>query len=211
MSKFYGAADILLLPSAYEGIALTLYEAMAMQLPIVASEVGGQAELVAPGTGFLVPLGAGDGQEVQDYLRVLLPLLQKPQHRQKIGIQARQRVVEQFSLTTMVNQMETIFQAAIARRQTRPKPEVNLAMAEEMLLMTLEYLHQEQALSNLWQEKCWLERERDQLRQEKYQLEAERHELAWKKRAMESSKFWQLRIRWVKFKRWLRLTQEEEI
>ncbi|MBW4695443.1 MAG: glycosyltransferase [Lyngbya sp. HA4199-MV5] len=211
MLAFYSAADILLLPSAYEGVSLSIYEAMAMQLPVVASEVGGQAELVTPGTGFLVAKGKGDEQEVQAYLQVLLPLIQSQSLRQQVGDHARQRIVESFSLARMADQMEAIFEEAIALCQTKPNVEVEWAIAAEMLLMALEYLHQEQSFGNLWQEKRWLERERDQLRQEKQRLEAERHELAWKKRAMETSKFWQLRKRWFKLKRWLRFTQEEEI
>jgi len=206
MLNFYSAADILLLPSAYEGVSLAIYEAMAMQLPVVASDVGGQAELITAETGFLVTKGDGDEQEVQAYVRVLLPLIQNQPLRQTIGERARQRIVESFSLTSMADQMAAIFQEAMALHSTSPNIGGNQALstkcyseglAEEMLVMALEYLNQEQTLSNLWQEKC--------------QLEQERHELAWKKRAMESSKFWQLRKQWFKLKRWLGLTQEEEI
>jgi len=204
MLSFYSAADILLLPSAYEGISLAIYEAMAIQLPVVASDVGGQAELVTPETGFLVAKGNGDEQEVQAYVRVLLPLIQNQPFRQAVGERSRQRIVELFSLTRMADQMEDIFQAAIASRQMNSSVEVNQAIAEETLLMALEYLHQEQAITQLWKEKCGLEKV-------KLQLEEEKHELTWKKRAMESSKFWQLRRQWFKLKRWLRLTQEEEI
>jgi len=241
MLDFYSAADILLLPSEYEGISISIYEAMSMQLPVVATDVGGQTELVTPETGFLVAKGDGDAREVQEYLEILLALIQNPQLRQQVGCQARQRVVESFGLTKMADRMEEIFAEAIARSQsvskrsapaklialsqTKPKPETNLELAEEMLLIALEYLHQESALSNLWQEKGLLEQERNQfqqekyqlerennqLQQEKYQLEQERHELAWKKQAMETSKFWKLRKSWLKLKRLLRLTQEEEI
>ena len=204
MLDFYSAADILLLPSAYEGVSLAIYEAMAMQLPVVASDVGGQAELVTPETGFLVAKGEGDAPEVQAYVQVLLPLVQSQSLRQQVGDRARQRIVQSFSLASMADQMAAIFQEAIALCQTKPHVKVERAIAEEMLLMALEYLHQEQSLSHLWEEKCWLE-------QEKARLEAERHELAWKKRAMETSKFWQLRKQWFNFKRWLRFTQEEEI
>lgn len=204
MLSYYSAADILLLPSAYEGVSLAIYEAMAMQLPVVASDVGGQAELVIPETGFLVAKGNGDGQEVQAYVQVLLPLIQNQPLRQAVGESARQRIVESFSLTHMADQIETIFQAAITSRQISSSFEVNQAIAEETLLMALEYLHQEQAITQLWQEKCGLEKV-------KLQLEEEKHELTWKKRAMESSKFWQLRQQWFKLKRLLRLTQEEEI
>ncbi len=232
MLNFYSAADILLLPSAYEGISLTLYEAMSMQLPVVASNVGGQVELITEGTGFLVAKGDGDAREVQEYLQILLPLIQNQQLRQQVGSQARQRVVESFGLAKMADAMEEIFAEAIAMCQTKPKPEINQAIAEEMLLIALEYLHQEQNLSNLWQEKCHLESERNrlqlahlhqeqalsnlweekcQLESERNQLAQERHELAWKKRAMESSKFWKLRKIWLNLKRKLKLTQEEDI
>ena len=204
MLDFYSAADILLLPSAYEGMSLAIYEAMAMQLPVVASDVGGQAELVTPETGFLVAKGEGDAPEVQAYVQVLLPLIQSQPLRQQVGDRARQRIVQSFSLASMADQIEGIFQEAIALRQASPEVKVERAIAEEMLLMALEYLHQEQSLSHLWQEKSCLE-------QAKARLEEERHELAWKKRAMESSKFWQLRKQWFNFKRWLRLTHEEEI
>lgn len=195
------------------------------------------------GSRFSKIKGKGDEQEVQTYLQVLLPLIQDQQLRHQVSDRARQRIVESFNLVNMADQIEAIFAEAITLRQASPKVDVDRAIAEEMLLVALEYLHQEQVLSKLWQEKCGLEREsdqlqkeksglkeesdqlqqdlkkeRDQLQQEKYgweresnRLETERYELVWKKRAMESSKFWQLRKQWFKLKRLLRLTQEEEI
>lgn len=181
MLDFYAASDILLLPSAYEGISLAIFEAMAMALPVVASQVGGQAELVTPETGYLIPLGSADDTEIQAYLDKLLPLVQNLSQRQQIGTQARQRVVEFFSLSEMADRMAAILSGAIVERQSQSSEEINWEIAEEMLLMTLEYLHQEQFLNNVW----------------------------WKQQAMETSKFWQLRRQWFKLKRFLRLTDEE--
>ncbi|MDY6782568.1 MAG: glycosyltransferase [Cyanobacteriota bacterium] len=197
MLEFYAAADILLLPSAYEGISLAIYEAMSMQLPIVAADVGGQAELVTPDTGTLVPKGESDEAEIDAYIQALLPLLENPHFRQQQGERSRQRVVEWFGRDRLIEWIDTIFTEATHIRQTHPKPRLDAKMAEELLLIALEYQDREETLSDLWQQKC--------------QLEAERHELAWKKRAMESSKFWQLRKLWFKLKRQLRLTDEEEI
>lgn len=196
MLDFYAASDILLLPSAYEGISLALYEAMAMALPVVTADVGGHSELVLPETGYLVPLGATDKVEVQAYLNRLLPLVQNPSLRRQIGKNARQRITEFFNLSAMADRMEQIFQTAITDRQqavpnnhdANEKPQhINEVIAEEMLLMTLEYCHQEQLLHQLWWEK---------------------HELSWRKQAMETSKFWKLRQQWFKLKRFLRLTDE---
>ncbi len=52
------AADILFLPSAREGLALMLQEAMAMGT--VPAAAGGQAELVTPECGYLLPHGEGE-------------------------------------------------------------------------------------------------------------------------------------------------------
>ncbi|MDB9315645.1 glycosyltransferase [Spirulina sp. CS-785/01] len=195
MLDFYSAADILLLPSAYEGISLAIYEAMAMELPVVAADVGGQGELVTPETGTLVPVGAGDEPEIEAYVDVLLPLLQNTQLRQQQKEEARQRVVQWFNRDCLVEQIQRIFTEAMRCRQTYVKPRLEAMMATELLLMALEYQHQEGFIRDLWLQKC--------------QLEAERHELAWKKRAMESSKFWKLRRVWFKVKRGLGLTEEE--
>ena len=82
MLAYYSAADVVLLPSAYEGISLVLYEAMAMGLPVVASAVGGQQELLAPTTGFLVPVGNADEDECIQYTQILEPLLNSRKLRQ---------------------------------------------------------------------------------------------------------------------------------
>ena len=209
MLDFYSACDILLLPSEYEGISLAIYESMSMQLPVVASDVGGQNELVTPDTGFLIPKGKGDASEVAEYLKVLIPLIKNAELRQKVGLLARERVSEYFSLERMCDNIETIFTEAIQLRQTAPLVEVDLAIADEMLILALEYIHQEESLSNLSKTKCQIEQERDKLSWEKSQLEQEKHELWWRKNAMETSKFWQMRKLWFRLKRKLGLTEEE--
>lgn len=65
-----------------------------------------------------------------------------------------------------------------------------MAIAEEMLLMAIEYMQQEQTIGTLW---------------------CDRNEIARQNQAMKTSKLWQLRRQWFRLKRWLRLTQEAEI
>lgn len=179
MPAFYAAADLLLLPSAYEGLSLSLYEAMAMALPVVASAVGGQGELVTPETGVLIPLGDGDAAEIAAYRDVLIPLIADAQRRRIMGDRARQRVIESFGLDSMTATMDAIFQDAIAqRRQANPKNQDD-TIATELLLIALEYLHQEQFCSQLWQQN---------------------QELKIIQAAMQSSKFWKIRQRWIKLK-----------
>lgn len=56
LRDYYAMADIFLLPSVNEGIALVLYEAMAAGLLVMSTDVGGQKELIRSDTGVLLPL-----------------------------------------------------------------------------------------------------------------------------------------------------------
>ncbi|MGK7950228.1 MAG: glycosyltransferase [Xenococcaceae cyanobacterium] len=148
MIGYYSASDIFLLPSEYEGISLAIYEAMAMGLPIVASDVGGQKELIEPETGFLIPKESGDADEADRYVEVLLPLISDRKLRQKIGKLARARVEQHFSLEIMIERIETIFEEAKRTRYLSLEKPINNSMVEEMLLWIQEYL----ALDKFWHE-----------------------------------------------------------
>ena len=51
----YSDADVLILPSRYEGLPLSVIEAMTLGLVVVAADAGAVGEAVAPGTGFVIP------------------------------------------------------------------------------------------------------------------------------------------------------------
>ena len=81
------AADIFFLPSQWEGIALSIYEAMACGVPVVGADVGGQAELVTPETGILLDRGTPE-DEAAAYAEALSALLADPERRQRLGAAA---------------------------------------------------------------------------------------------------------------------------
>ena len=91
------ASDIFLLSSISEGIPVTIIEAMAAGLPVVATTVGGVPELVLDGqTGLLAP--AGDYQRLGDSI---VRLAQAPQLRAEMGSAGRRRACEMFSQEKM--------------------------------------------------------------------------------------------------------------
>lgn len=93
------ALDIFVLPSLAEGISNTILEAMASGLPVVATSVGGNPELVEPEcTGALVP--SGDVQAMADALR---RYCREPTERKKQGRQARRVAEHRYSMATMVS------------------------------------------------------------------------------------------------------------
>jgi len=93
------ALDIFVLPSLIEGVSNTILEAMATGLPVVATNVGGNPELVLDGeTGFLVP--AADPLSMA---KAIHTYCMSGEDRRAHGCAGRRRVQKVFSLQNMVN------------------------------------------------------------------------------------------------------------
>jgi sugar transferase (PEP-CTERM/EpsH1 system associated) len=104
--------DCFALPSLAEGVSNTILEAMACRLPVVATRVGGNGELVEDGvTGRLVP--AADGLALAT---ALLGYANAPDVARQHGWAGRRRVEERFSLDHMVARYEALYERAIAFR-----------------------------------------------------------------------------------------------
>ncbi len=97
--------DLFVLPSQAEGISNTILEAMATALPVVATQVGGNPELVDDGkNGMLV-----EKESPADMAHCLIDYLEHPQKREAHGQQSLQRVNERFSLDRMVEQYLAVY------------------------------------------------------------------------------------------------------
>ena len=93
------------LPSLAEGISNTILEAMASALPVVATAVGGNSDLVAHGqTGFIVP--AADPQAMA---RQLVALALNPAQARRLGEAGRERVLAKFSMQAMVSTYQSVY------------------------------------------------------------------------------------------------------
>ncbi|MDQ3938395.1 MAG: glycosyltransferase family 4 protein, partial [Chloroflexota bacterium] len=121
LKDVYAAADVVFLPSRSEGIALVLYEAMAAALPVVAARVGGQAELVTPETGVLVPRGA-PAEEMTRYADAIAPLLLDAALRERMGSAGRERIEQNFLLEQLGHRMQDLLELAMKMRQDKPRP-----------------------------------------------------------------------------------------
>jgi sugar transferase (PEP-CTERM/EpsH1 system associated) len=99
--------DIFVIPSLNEGISNTILEAMATGLPVVATDVGGNPELITPGhTGLLVK--AGDSAALADGIQ---SYLDRPSLRAEHGAEGRRVVEKDFSLRSMVGQYLAVYDA----------------------------------------------------------------------------------------------------
>jgi sugar transferase (PEP-CTERM/EpsH1 system associated) len=100
------ALDAFILPSLNEGISNTILEAMATALPIVATAVGGNPELIEDGVhGLLVPARDADAMA-----QAMARCSDDPAYATGLGVAARKRVEAQFSLDTMAAQYGELYQ-----------------------------------------------------------------------------------------------------
>lgn len=108
-----GAFDCFVLSSYTEGLAMTLLEAMAAELPVVATRVGGNEEVVVDGvTGRVVP--ARDPARLADALRWMAA---NPDRARAMGAGGRARAVARFSIEAMVDAYDATYRRALERRR----------------------------------------------------------------------------------------------
>jgi glycosyltransferase involved in cell wall biosynthesis len=161
------AADVFFLPSQWEGIALSIYEAMACGLPIVGADVGGQRELVTPECGILLPRSDVQTEAVQ-YAAVLTDLLAHPQRRQAMGKAGRARISQHFRLEQMGERMVTLLHEARQAHTTRPQLAPSTGVGWGCAAQAIEYMRLFEGAEALW-----MEREQARSQQARYQeLEA---------------------------------------
>jgi sugar transferase (PEP-CTERM/EpsH1 system associated) len=105
IAQLLRAMDLFVLPSLAEGSSNTILEAMATGLPVVATNVGGNPELVHPGfTGILVPPLSPDllAAAIADYCRI-------PEMGQRHGARARSQVIARHSLPAMARSYLAVY------------------------------------------------------------------------------------------------------
>ncbi|MDP2709027.1 MAG: glycosyltransferase family 4 protein, partial [bacterium] len=92
-------ADVVVLPSIKEGFGMTLLEAGASGLPVVASDAWSMPEIVKVGkTGFLAKVN-----DVDDWVEKLIQLIKSESLRRKMGQAGRQRVRSKFTWENNIN------------------------------------------------------------------------------------------------------------
>lgn len=102
----YISFDLFLMTSLTEGMPNTILEAMAMELPIVSTRVGGVPELIEEGkSGLLAPIGDADA-----LAKAVLALLAHNDLRQQFSRAARSRIEERFDFAKRVTVLEDYYQ-----------------------------------------------------------------------------------------------------
>jgi D-inositol-3-phosphate glycosyltransferase len=115
LAKVYQASNLVVVPSYSESFGLVAVEAQAAGVPVIAANVGGLKTVVAQNeTGVLV-----DGHDPIVWAGEINKLLQDPKTRNAMSLKAAERA-KQFSWDSTVDNLQAVYQAALATEQTAP-------------------------------------------------------------------------------------------
>jgi len=99
--QVYQNAAVHVVPSHYEGLPTVLLEAMSCGLPVVATDIGGNNEVISSGVnGFLIP-----PKSPEEMARVILRLLDDAPLREKVGRAARKTIEERYTWDKIADKM----------------------------------------------------------------------------------------------------------
>ena len=109
------ASDVFVLTSDWEGLPLSILEAMRAGLPVVSSDVGGVSESVTDEvTGFLIPKG-----DKTTLANRLMRLLSDASLRRKMGLAGRAAYEREFSFEVMFQRTKKVYEDVLARKDVR--------------------------------------------------------------------------------------------
>lgn len=113
MPDLMAAADLLLLPSRFEGLSLVALEAMAAGLPVVATDAPGNAELLEDGvSGWLAPAG-----DALAYAATVIDALSDCEQLGQVASAARDRQANRFDADRMIAQTAALYEGASDARR----------------------------------------------------------------------------------------------
>lgn len=121
LDRFLPQLDLFVLPSHTEGLPNVVLEACAAGVPVVATEVGGTPEIIEEGvSGLLCPPGDADALAAR-----ILEAIEDEEKLREMGFQGRQRVLEQFTFSSQVQEYRKLFASLLPKEDATTSPETS--------------------------------------------------------------------------------------
>src|SRR5262249_30255147 len=112
---YLSIADLLFLPSESESFGLSALEAMACEVPVIATRVGGLPEVVLDGeTGVLIELG-----DTRTMAESAVEILSDERKKREMGARGRAWAVDQFNTEKVIPQYEQLYQRVVEWAKTQ--------------------------------------------------------------------------------------------
>jgi glycosyltransferase involved in cell wall biosynthesis len=117
--RWYAACDVMLLTSVFEGVPAVVFEAMAMEVPVVSPALPGNVELLGTGHDGLVE----PRDSIEGYVAALAHLAEDQTYQATRGRELRERALRQFSLQRMADEHGDLYDEVLSER---PRPAVGV-------------------------------------------------------------------------------------
>ncbi len=109
LEEVLGGCDLFLLPSESESFGMAALEALASEVPVIATDTGGLPEVVTEGeTGYLLPVG-----DVKGMAERAIEILRNDELRERMGKRARQMAIEEFDENRVVPRYRELYERVI--------------------------------------------------------------------------------------------------
>jgi glycosyltransferase involved in cell wall biosynthesis len=109
VEKIYNIIDVNMITSTSEALCLSLIEGMSLGKPMIGTEVGAIPELIIQNeTGLLVPVA-----QVEALTAAILELANNTEHRNSMGIKARELMLEKFSASKMAEEISKLYEEVV--------------------------------------------------------------------------------------------------
>jgi len=115
VARCLAAMDVFVLPSISEGMSNTLLEAMGAGIPVVASNVGGNPEILRNGREGLLFAS----NSIEALKSAIDELMSRPEYRNELAVAARRRVQGEFTQSAMISRYEGFYASIAPRGGTR--------------------------------------------------------------------------------------------
>lgn len=112
VEKYLSISDFFIFPSLHENLSNALIEAMSYQLPVVATEVGGNTEVLQKGGGLLVK--PNDAEDLAEKIQIFL---ENNDFVESMGKLARTNIEKNYSLDRMVNSWENLYESILYKEK----------------------------------------------------------------------------------------------
>lgn len=174
MLPYYKDADLTLICSLKEGLALTAYESLSMGVPVVSSDVGGQKELIDDAVGKIIPLYQDEetdldnrefsAEEIQAYADAIAEILKDATRHAQMSKACRERIVAGFSSEIMIKKLEDIFTFFVQdetvkkkRKQMHATISASGNLTNDYLVIYTELENFDKELYTVWKSKQWID------------------------------------------------------
>lgn len=111
VNEYLAISDFFIFPTFHENLSNALIEAMSYQIPVIATAVGGNSEVVQKGGGILI-----ESNNVDELVNSIKQFINQAQLTNNFGQLARKNIIDNYSITKMVVSWETLYEQILEGR-----------------------------------------------------------------------------------------------